>query len=213
VSCHPPSSGTRVGSGTGFFVAPAIVVTAHHVIAGCRTLRLDDGTGLILIRGDRANDLALLRAARPRAVWLPLSARSGRLAETVYALGYPYGDLLSGRLAVTSGTLSALPSPADPVPMLMISAPVQPGNSGGPVLGTDGGVIGVVIARLDDLTMLLETGSLPQNVNFAVPLSVLVAALAAQRIALTPGPLDGLAPAAGLPDRIGEAVVRITCFG
>jgi MFS family permease/S1-C subfamily serine protease len=201
------------GSGTGFFVAPDILVTAQHVVDGCRAVRMADGTALFPLRSDAANDLALLRAARPTATWLSLSSRSGRLAETVYALGYPYGDLLSRRLTVTSGTLSALPSPADRVPQMMISAPVQPGSSGGPVLGADGGVIGVVVSRLDDLRTLEATGSLPQNVNFAVPLAVLRDLLSAAGIVPPRGPLEGMAPTSGLPDTIGAAVVPVQCLG
>ncbi len=51
--------------------------------------------------------------------------------------------------------------------MIQISAPVQPGNSGGPVLDGSGNVIGVVVARLDALKLVQRTGRLPQNVNFA----------------------------------------------
>ncbi len=51
--------------------------------------------------------------------------------------------------------------------MIQIAAPVQPGNSGGPVLDGAGNVVGVVVARLDALRLAQRTGRLPQNVNFA----------------------------------------------
>ncbi|MBE9553590.1 MAG: serine protease [Proteobacteria bacterium] len=54
-----------------------------------------------------------------------------------------------------------------------ISAPIQPGNSGGPVVGTDGTVVGVSVAMLDSHVVHEQTGTLPQNVNFAVKGSVL----------------------------------------
>lgn len=54
-----------------------------------------------------------------------------------------------------------------------ISAPIQPGNSGGPVVGTDGTVVGVSVAMLDSDVVHEQTGTMPQNVNFAVKGSVL----------------------------------------
>ncbi len=52
--------------------------------------------------------------------------------------------------------------------MIQITAPVQPGNSGGPTLDTSGNVVGVVMGRLDALKTARLTGGLPQNVNFAI---------------------------------------------
>jgi S1-C subfamily serine protease len=46
--------------------------------------------------------------------------------------------------------------------------PVQPGNSGGPLCDVNGEVVGIVVARLNDLAALRESGAVPQNVNYAV---------------------------------------------
>ncbi len=54
-------------------------------------------------------------------------------------------------------------------------APVQPGNSGGPLLDRSGNIIGVVVAKLNALKIAQRTGDIPQNVNFAVSLRALKA--------------------------------------
>ncbi len=76
--------------------------------------------------------------------------------------------LLTSDINVTTGTISALAGPGDDRRIFQITAPVQPGNSGGPVLDASGHVVGVVVARLDALKMAHLTGRLPQNVNFAI---------------------------------------------
>jgi hypothetical protein len=57
--------------------------------------------------------------------------------------------------------------------LLQITIPIQPGNSGGPVATDSGMVVGVVVAKLNELAMLKDTGTLPQNVNFAIKSSEL----------------------------------------
>jgi S1-C subfamily serine protease len=51
---------------------------------------------------------------------------------------------------------------------LQISAAVQPGNSGGPLLSTSGEVVGVVAAKLNVLKFVKATGNIPENINFAI---------------------------------------------
>ena len=75
---------------------------------------------------------------------------------------------LASEASVSAGIVSALAGPGDDRRLIQITAPVQPGNSGGPVLDSAGNVIGVVVARLDVLKVGRDAGYLPQNVNFAV---------------------------------------------
>ena len=82
--------------------------------------------------------------------------------------GFPLHGLLTSDINVTKGIVSALAGPGDDRRKFQITAPVQPGNSGGPVLDASGHVVGVVVARLDALKMARRTGRLPQNVNFAI---------------------------------------------
>jgi S1-C subfamily serine protease len=78
--------------------------------------------------------------------------------------------LTSGDPVVTTGIISALSGLRNDRRTIQITAPVQPGNSGGPLLGDNGSVVGVVVSKLNAVKMAEITGDIPQNVNFAVSL-------------------------------------------
>jgi uncharacterized protein len=65
---------------------------------------------------------------------------------------------------------------------IQISAPVQPGNSGGPLLDTSGNVVGVVVSKLNAQKIADATGDIPQNVNFAISPLVLQGFLEANSV-------------------------------
>jgi uncharacterized protein len=81
--------------------------------------------------------------------------------------------LLSSDAIVTTGTISALAGIKNDRRTIQITAPVQPGNSGGPLLGENGSVAGVIVGKLNALKMAELIGDIPQNVNFAVSLGTL----------------------------------------
>ena len=76
--------------------------------------------------------------------------------------------MLGSQLKVSTGIVSATVGLLDDISQLQISAPIQPGNSGGPLLDEYGNVAGVVVAKLRALAVAKATGDIPQNVNFAV---------------------------------------------
>ena len=82
--------------------------------------------------------------------------------------GLPPPRLLSDRLNVTSGNVSFLAGLGGDPKRLRITAPVQPGNRGGPLLDAAGNVIGVVVSKLDAVRTAELTGDIPQNADFAV---------------------------------------------
>ena len=82
--------------------------------------------------------------------------------------GFPLPDLLASDLKITTGTVSGLAGPGNNSNLLQLSAPVQKGNSGGPLLDLAGHVVGVVVSKLDALKLARATGDIPQNVNFAI---------------------------------------------
>ena len=167
-------SGTLASSGTGFVAAPARVLTNKHVIEGCQRLVARNAAGenapaQVLVT-DTQRDLAILTV---RDGFAPsLVFRDGPAVERgegVVTYGFPLSGLLSSGPTLTTGTISALSGLRDDPSDFQISAPVQPGNSGGPLLDMGGNVIGVVVAKLNAARVAEMTdGDIPQNVNFAV---------------------------------------------
>jgi len=190
-----PESGTNPGkqttasevesTGSGFFITAAgHLLTNAHVVEGCSRVSLAGGSRLTILDVDAGSDLALLKtgATSTRAPMFLRQGRGVRLADSVVVAGFPLTGLLSSGLNVTTGTVSALAGPGDDRRLIQITAPVQPGNSGGPLLDQSGNVVGVVVSKLDAVAVASVTGDIPQNVNFAISLGTLQAFLDANAV-------------------------------
>ncbi len=206
-------SGNLAGTGTGFFINNTDIVTAEHVVSGCTRLSLKDGSPLTVIQSNANLDLSVLSSTKRSNVWLELSSDiDAHLGETVMALGYPYLGTLEQGLTVTGGNVSALQDIDGSKDRVMISAPVQPGNSGGPLINARGAVIGVVVSRVDDLAILENTGTLPQNMNFAVRNQTLTEFLRDAQVLYPAATGAGYKLDEGVPDSIVRAVVPVYCY-
>lgn len=164
------ASNTADASGSGFRVAKGIFLTNHHVISNCNRLTIN-GIAALASNVDSRSDLALLSAAVPGPNVILRSQRVS-IGESVAVVGYPLRGLLSG-FNMTMGHLSSLSGPGGNTSLLQTSAPVQQGNSGGPMLDSAGHLLGVVVSKLDALETAKLTGDIPQNVNFAINVNVL----------------------------------------
>lgn len=121
---------------------------------------------------DTANDLALLKGNLTPSQ--AASLRAGvKVGEGIAAFGYPLVGLLSTSGNFTVGNVSAVSGLGDDSRYLQISAPVQPGNSGGPLLDQSGNVVGVVVSKLDAIKVAAAIDDVAQNVNFAIKTNVL----------------------------------------
>jgi S1-C subfamily serine protease len=203
-----------VSSGTGFVVAARRIMTNHHVVEGCAEVaaRLPDGRELParVMASDSTRDLALLSTEAEAGPILPFrSAGTYRRGEGVVTYGFPLAGLLSSGPTLTTGEVSALAGLADNQRHIQISAPVQPGNSGGPLLDMRGQVIGVVVSKLNAGQIARQTGDIPQNVNFAVKHTEALEFLREQNVAVTPGPANDAPRAA---DAVGEVAHPSTLF-
>lgn len=171
----PASKPAKPKSGTGFVVsANGHIVTNHHVIDGCSDLKgnLTGEAAMVLrvVSSDANNDLALLQASSTATFkeFARIRDRSIRSGDSVVAIGFPFHGLLTSDLTVTTGIVSSLSGMRNDSRFLQISAPVQPGNSGGPLFDTTGQIVGVVTGKLDGLRVAVATGSIPENINFAI---------------------------------------------
>ena len=176
----PFDTDTRVQSktiqhvGTAFVVRPdGFLLTAFHVVKGATRIEIscpESGKAEVsLERFSEANDLAVLRLAGGKTpTYLSMAdQKSVSLGEQVFTIGYPAPNLLGSEAKFTEGAVSSLSVGGD-AGYMQISVPVQPGNSGGPLLNRSGEVVGVVVATASAIPFLKGTGSLPQNVSWAV---------------------------------------------
>ncbi len=168
-----PNARASASSGTGFVVATDRVMTNHHVIEACSRIfvRTADNRMLPVTQApvaDASRDLAVLRVAGNPGPVLAFRANPVRRGESVVTYGFPLAGLLSSGPTLTTGEVSALAGLADNQRQFQISAPVQQGNSGGPLLDRQGNVAGVIVSKLNAARIAQRTGDIPQNVNFAV---------------------------------------------
>ena len=151
------------------------IVTNAHVVANCSEIRVRDGEGNFetgrLLAKDTTNDLALLKVnAKPTRLG---ALRFGvRLGENIKAFGYPMSQVSATSGNFTTGNVTALAGLADDTRFYQISVPIQPGNSGGPLLDENGNLVGVVSSKLSFLSEIKSQGDIPENVNFAIKTSV-----------------------------------------
>ena len=210
-----PAIADAVQSGTGFAVGDgSSVITNFHVVDGCKSVHIVNvGDGLIKTV-DPGNDIAIIQSARP--ISRPLRLRTGeplQPGEDIIVIGFPLRGLLSSAPTVTTGIVSSLAGLRDDRTRFQISAPVQPGNSGGPVLDKAGNVVGMVVSKLNVLRIARMTGDIPQNVNFAIPASIITSVLDANSVKYQTGTSDGGKSTAEIVSAASPGVVSLECLG
>jgi S1-C subfamily serine protease len=166
------------GVGTAFHIGNGLYVTAAHVVADGYQFFLDDSTRTIarttdnarlkpatVVGKDAASDIALVRSD-PAASSLEWATADPKIGDVAYAIGNPFAiapgsfshGIISGSgrtIGTERGTLTNL---------LQMDTPVNPGNSGGPLLDASGKVIGVVSANIAQTNQ-------NAGVGFAVPVT------------------------------------------
>jgi len=211
-----PSAGGALrlyATGTGFFVSDAgHLLTNHHVIEGCT--RLDVGTAASgmspaqVVADDARNDLAVLKLATPSKTVAAFRAGQVRQAEMVMAYGFPLTGALATDGNATTGNITALAGLGDDTRFYQTSAPVQHGNSGGPLLDASGNVVGVVSSGL----VGRSAADVPQNVNFAIKSSVVTNFLESHGIAYGTSPLGAAKSPPDISDLAKGFTALVNCM-
>jgi hypothetical protein len=161
---------------------------------------------------DADADLAVLKTGLSTSKTIAIrSSPALRLGDSVIAFGFPLSGSLSQGGNLTTGNVSALAGLRDDARYLQMTAPVQPGSSGGPLLDSGGNLVGVITSKLDALAMAKRTGDIPQNVNFAVKTEVLEAFLRTNKVAYDVAVTDRQLSVADVGDIAKDATVKIIC--
>jgi S1-C subfamily serine protease len=169
-----PDLSTKIGSGTCFSILPSIIVTNAHVLEyEEQYLSVNDELfQIVTVMEDPENDLAIAEVLNYE---FPYSFRiyteeNYTLGSDVYAIGYPTTDILSEDVRITKGIINAKSGVGGDPKVLQISAQIQPGNSGGPVLLADdfSKAAGIVTSKVSDVFAFQQKGTFMQNVNFAI---------------------------------------------
>jgi S1-C subfamily serine protease len=176
--------GSLLRTGTGFVVdTGGAVVTNYHVVQSCGAVSFllsgdPSSADAKVVASDPVNDLALMKLARgTKAAAVFQEPEKLRAGDDVIVFGYPLLGQLASSGNLTRGSVTALSGLRDDARYFQMSAPIQLGNSGGPVLNQNGRVAGIVTYKLNAARELKSTGDISQNVNFALKSSVVRAFL------------------------------------
>lgn len=162
-------------TGSGFAIADGFVVTNYHVVNGAKSINIkgvngdnDETYKGYVVATDREHDLAILRIVDKNfkgfdAIPYCIGKTVPEVGDDVFVLGYPKTNTMGQEVKLTNGIISAESGFKGDASMYQISAPVQPGNSGGPLFDNEGNVIGIICAKHADA----------ENANYAVKVSYL----------------------------------------
>ena len=206
-----PEQQKLLGTGSGFLInQQSYAVSNAHVVDSCDSVSWK-------IKGkeyyaslkfvDSTLDLSIIQVQgliEPKFAQFSEEVRSG---TDVLALGYPLGDTLGTEVKVTKGNISALTGYKGNNANMQFTAPIQPGNSGGPLLNMYGQIVGVNTASLSDKDLGL------QNINFAIKATTLAAYLGRNRVDFEVGKSGNKFEAEDIVAAASEYTGRIQCYG
>lgn len=164
-------SKTKIWTGTGFSITNNLIATNFHVVDEAKSIYLTneiikDTISASIIASDQENDLAILSIEsgllpNPKYSILEEPQKTG---TDIWVLGYPLTSTMGNEIKATSGIISSQSGYKGDEVLYQISAPIQPGNSGGPVFDLNGNVVGIVCAH--------HTHA--ENVSYAIKTSYLM---------------------------------------
>mgnify|MGYP002405544632 CR=1 FL=1 len=169
-------------TGSGFVISTdGVIATNAHVIEDADRIEIhlnnEFGTktysASVLLK-DESNDVALLKIDDDEFKGfnsLPYSIlQTTEIGEDVFTIGFPLSSLMGDNYKVTNGIISSNSGLKDDVRFIQITAPIQPGNSGGPLFNRDGNVVGLTTSKLNERAI----GTSIENVNYAIKATYLI---------------------------------------
>lgn len=182
VKMYPINNDSQIGnqeksSGTGFaLTSNGYIVTNYHVTNGATTIKVRGVNGDFsksyiarVIVEDKINDLSIIKIDDQSFKTLGIVPylipnKSLEVGNSVFVLGYPLRSTMGDEIKLTNGIISSRSGYQGDITSYQISAPIQPGNSGGPLLDDQGNVVGVINAK--------HTGA--ENVSYAIKITYLI---------------------------------------
>lgn len=192
-----PTSSSNVGgpntnqgsswTGTGFALKNGYIVTNNHVVDGASSILVQGINGTTVeykaevVAVDKNNDLALIRINDYRFDGfgsIPYSIKETLcdVGSDVFVLGYPLTSYMGEEIKLTNGIISSRSGYQGDITTYQISAPVQPGNSGGPMFDKNGNVVGVVNAGIpgaENVGYAIKTSYLFNLINSSVSSTII----------------------------------------
>lgn len=161
-------------TGTGFALADNYIVTNYHVVEDAKNISIQGINGdfnakygATIVATDKVNDLAILKVegvnVANASIPYSIKTTTSEVGEDIFVLGYPLTSTMGDEIKLTTGVVSSKSGFQGDVSLYQISAPIQPGNSGGPLFDSKGNIIGVVSAK--------HKGT--ENVGYAIKTSYL----------------------------------------
>ena len=192
-----PTSSSNVGgsktnqgsswTGTGFALKNGYIVTNNHVVDGASSILVQGINGTTIeykaevVAVDKNNDLALIRINDYRfdgfgSIPYSIKEMLCDVGSDVFVLGYPLTSYMGEEIKLTNGIISSRSGYQGDITTYQISAPVQPGNSGGPMFDKNGNVVGVVNAGIpgaENVGYAIKTSYLCNLINSSVSSAII----------------------------------------
>ena len=175
-------------SGSGFALNNGYFVTNYHVIEDAKSITVKGVKGNFniafeteVVATDKYNDLALLRINDGRftdfgSIPYKVKTSTSEVGEDIFVLGYPLTSTMGDEIKLTTGVISSKTGFQGDVSLYQISAPVQPGNSGGPLFDSKGNLIGIVSSKhmgAESVGYAIKTSYLMNLVESALSSSII----------------------------------------
>ena len=162
------------GTGSGFIVGDGkFVITNYHIVQTAKKIAVRNGTGIVseakIANYSKEYDLAILKLENPYPKKFAIDSKNfaePKIGADVISIGFPGIGITFDQPTITQGIISKIFD--DETGIMLTTAAINQGNSGGPIFNLEGKLVGVSFATLDKLGVLITTGQIPSDMGFAI---------------------------------------------